>query len=268
MKVSPSRPSARPYDKLAVLGAGAWGTALAIVLARNGHEVALWARREALAGQINSCRENRDYLAGIELPDLLTATADIETALDGIEALLIVTPSSSLRKMCARIRPHLPEGIPIALGCKGVERTSGLLLSEVVSEELPGHKVGAVSGPTFARETALDHPTGATVAFPFSYKDRLEPEKSPAARMAVSLSGGGFRPYVSDDIVGVEVGGAVKNVIAIACGMMSGAGFAENTRAALITRGIDEMKRLAQALGGRRETVTGLSGAGDLTLTC
>ncbi|GGB14365.1 NAD(P)H-dependent glycerol-3-phosphate dehydrogenase [Allosediminivita pacifica] len=268
IKVSPSRPSARPYGRLAVLGAGAWGTALAIVLARNGREVALWARREALAQQINETRENHDYLPGIAIPDRLTASADLETVLSGVEALLIVTPSSSLREMCAAIAPHVPAGIPIALGCKGVERTTGLLLSEVVAEELKGHQVGAVSGPTFARETALEHPTAATVAFPFSYKDRLEPEKSPAARLAVSLSGGGFRPYVSDDIVGVEVGGAVKNVIAIACGMMSGAGFAENTRAALITRGIDEMKRLAQALGGRRETVTGLSGAGDLTLTC
>lgn len=170
--------------------------------------------------------------------------------------------------MCRAIADHMPAGIPIALACKGVERGTGYLLSEVVSEELPGHPVGAVSGPTFARETALDHPTAATVAFPFSYQDRLDPYKSPAARLAVSLTGGGFRPYVSDDLVGVEVGGAVKNVIAIACGMMSGAGFAENTRAALITRGIDEMKQLAETLGGRRETVTGLSGAGDLTLTC
>lgn len=170
--------------------------------------------------------------------------------------------------MCRDIAEALPSETPIALACKGVERRTGYLLSEVVSEELPGHAVGAVSGPTFARETALDHPTAATVAFPFSYADRLAPYDSPAARLAMSLSGGGFRPYVSDDLVGVEVGGAVKNVIAIACGMMSGAGFAENTRAALITRGTDEMKLLAQALGGRRETVTGLSGAGDLTLTC
>lgn len=265
--VSYSAPSS-PYERLTVLGAGSWGTALAIVLARNGRKVRLWSRRPDQAEAINATRENADYLPGVPLPDGLTATSDLADALSDTEAVLIVTPSSTLRQMCQAIAPYLPEGAPIALACKGVERDSGYLLSEVASEELPGHVVGAVSGPTFARETALDHPTAATVAFPFRYKDRLHPESSPAARLALSLSGGGFRPYVSDDLVGVEVGGAVKNVIAIACGMMSGAGFAENTRAALITRGIDEMKLLAQTLGGRRETVTGLSGAGDLTLTC
>jgi glycerol-3-phosphate dehydrogenase (NAD(P)+) len=128
--------------------------------------------------------------------------------------------------------------------------------------------VGCVSGPTFARETALGHPTAATVAFPFTYADRLRPQDSPAVRLAVSLTTESFRAYVSDDLVGVEIGGAVKNVIAIACGLTTGAGFAENTRAALITRGLHEMKLLAEALGGRRETVTGLSGIGDLALTC
>jgi len=251
-----------------VLGAGSWGTALACVLARNGRQVKLWARRPDQADAINAGAENAEYLPDVPLPAGLTATADLAEALEGAEAVLMVTPSSTLRPMCRAIAPHLPEGIPVALACKGVERGTGLLLSEVVSDELPGHPVGAVSGPTFAREAALDHPTAATVAFHFRYADRLAPKSSPAARLALSLSGNGFRPYVSDDLVGVEVGGAVKNVIAIACGMMSGAGFAENTRAALITRGIDEMKRLAQALGGRRETVTGLSGAGDLTLTC
>lgn len=260
--------SSAPYTRVTVLGAGSWGTALAAVIARNGHEVRLWSRRPDQADAINKTGQNKDYLDGIDLPKGITATSDLAEALDGTEAVLIVTPSSTLRAMCQAIAPHLPTGIPIALACKGVERRTGLLLSEVVIDELPGHAVGAVSGPTFARETALDHPTAATVAFNFSYTDRLSPYASPAARLALTLSGNGFRPYVSDDLVGVELGGAVKNVIAIACGMMSGAGFAENTRAALITRGIDEMKLLATALGGRRETVTGLSGAGDLTLTC
>ena len=238
------------------------------MLARNGHEVRLWARRRDLAESINTLRENAEYLPGIGLPERLTATASLGLALSEAEAVIMATPSSTLRSLCRDCAGVLPPAVPLALACKGVERDTGFLLSEVVLEELPGHPVGAVSGPTFARETALDHPTAATVAFDFSYADRLSPQNSPAVRLALSLSGGGFRPYVSDDLVGVEVGGAVKNVIAIACGMMSGAGFAENTRAALITRGIDEMKRLAQALGGRRETVTGLSGAGDLTLTC
>lgn len=266
--VSDNSDPSSPYARIAVLGAGSWGTALASILARNGHDVRLWARRADLAEAINAKRENPEYLPDIPLPAKLTATGDLSAALAGAQAVLMVTPSSTLRQMCQAMREHIPAGIPVALACKGVERRTGYLLSEVVGDELPGHPVGAVSGPTFAREAALDHPTAATVAFPFTYEDRLNPEQSPAARLALSLSGGGFRPYVSDDLVGVEVGGAVKNVIAIACGMMSGAGFAENTRAALITRGIDEMKLLAQALGGRRETVTGLSGAGDLTLTC
>ena len=251
-----------------MLGAGSWGTALATVLAGNGRQVRLWARRPDLAQRINAARENGEYLPDIALPDRLIATSDLGGALKDAQAVLIVTPSATLRAMCRAIAAHIPPQVPIALANKGVERRSGYLLSEVVAEELAGHPVGAISGPTFARETALGHPTAATVAFPFTYADRLAPAHSPAVRLAVTLSGGGFRPYVSDDLVGVEVGGAVKNVIAIACGMMSGAGFAENTRAALITRGTDEMKQLAQALGGARETVTGLSGAGDLTLTC
>jgi glycerol-3-phosphate dehydrogenase (NAD(P)+) len=268
MKDSEHKPSSDPYSRVAVIGAGSWGTALATVLARTGRDVTLWARRPELAEAINLRGENPDYLPGIPLPLGIRASSVIGEALSGAEAVLIVTPSSTLREICTAMSPHIPAGIPVAVACKGIERGTGLLLAEVVAEMLPGHPVGAVSGPTFARETALDHPTAATVAFPFSYADRLEPQSSPAARLAVSMSGGGFRPYVSDDLVGVEVGGAVKNVIAIACGMMSGAGFAENTRAALITRGIDEMKRLAEALGGSRETVTGLAGAGDLTLTC
>ncbi|WP_076365414.1 NAD(P)H-dependent glycerol-3-phosphate dehydrogenase [Phaeovulum vinaykumarii] len=261
-------PASLPFTRIAVLGAGSWGTALASVLARNGHAVRLWARRAELAAQISATGENADYLPGIALPPGIAATAQLAEALAGAEAVLMVTPSATLRAMCRAAAPHLPAGIPIALCAKGIERGTGLLLSEVAAEELPGHPIGAVSGPTFARETALGHPTAATVAFPFTYADRLTPTASPAARLAMSLGGRAFRPYVSDDLVGVEVGGAVKNVIAIACGMMSGAGFAENTRAALIARGMDEMKALAEALGGRRETVTGLSGAGDLTLTC
>lgn len=163
---------------------------------------------------------------------------------------------------------YLAPGIPVVVCAKGIEAETGLLMTQVVEEELPGTPVGCISGPTSAAETALGHPTAATVSFPFSHRDRLAPHLSPAVRMALSLSTESFRAYVSDDLVGVEIGGAVKNVIAIACGMMAGAGFAENTRAALITRGVDEMKALAEALGGRRETVTGLSGMGDLTLTC
>lgn len=259
---------AQPYRRIAVIGTGSWGTALAAVARRAGRDVVMWGRDPETVEAIAIRAENPKYLPGIELPEGIEATTDIEQALRTADAVLIVTPSKTLRRICGLMRPHLPPGIPVALCAKGIEAQSGLLLGQVAASELPGHPIGALSGPTFARETVLGHPTAATVAFEFSYADRLNPAASPAVRLALSMSSASFRPYISDDLVGVEIGGAVKNVIAIACGMMSGAGFAENTRAALITRGMDEMKTLAEVLGGRRETVTGLSGAGDLTLTC
>ena len=260
--------STQPYDKVAVLGAGAWGTALAIVAHEAGRDVALWGRSAPTVDEINTRHTSERFLPGVSLPEGLKADTDLARTVGGADVVLIVTPSNTLRKLARDIRPDLQPGVPIVLCAKGIEVDTGLLLNEVAVEELPGHPIGALSGPTFARETAMGHPTAATIAFPFAYKDRIHPQASPAARMALSLGTSAFRPYISDDLVGVEVAGAVKNVIAIACGIVTGAGFAENTRAALITRGMDEMKTLAEALGGRRETVTGLSGAGDLTLTC
>lgn len=257
-----------PYRRVAVLGCGAWGTALATVAATAGREVMLWGRDAATIAAINASGENARHLPGIALPAGITATTDLARAVSAADAVLLVTPSTTLRALCLRIAPLATRGQPVAICAKGIERQTGLLLSQVVAEAMRGHAVGAISGPTFAREIALGHPAAATVAFPFSKADHLWPEGSVAARMAVTLQSDRFLPYVSDDVTGVEVGGAVKNVIAIACGMMTGAGFAESTRAALIARGLDEMKTLAEALGGRRETVTGLSGAGDLTLTC
>ena len=259
---------ARPYAKICVIGAGAWGTALASVARRAGRETALWGRDQATVEAINSRNENPRYLPGIGLPEGIAATTNMAEALAGAEAVLLVTPSRTLRDICTQMRPHLAKDVPIALCAKGIEAGTGYLLSEAASEMLPGHQIGALSGPTFATETAMGHLTAATIAFQFSYADRLDTASSPAARLALSLGSEFFRPYISDDLVGVEVSGAVKNVIAIACGMMTGAGFAENTRAALIVRGMDEMKTLADVFGGRRETVTGLAGAGDLTLTC
>ena len=259
---------AEPYNRIAIIGSGSWGTALATVARRAGRDVVIWGRDADTIDAIRTRNENPKYLPEVALPDGIEATTDMAEALAEADAVLIVTPSTTLRDICALMRPHLRPGTPVALCAKGIEARTGLLLGEAAAMELPGHPIGALSGPTFAKETVMGHPTAATVAFDFSYHDRLEPSKSPAARMAISMSSESFRPYISDDLVGVEIGGAVKNVIAIACGMMSGAGFAENTRAALITRGMDEMKTLAEVLGGRRETVTGLSGAGDLTLTC
>jgi len=257
-----------PYTKVCVIGAGSWGTALASVARRAGRETAIWGRDPATVTAINTSRENPKYLPGIELPDGIQATTDMAEALDGAEAVLLVTPSRTLRDICLQMRPHLGEGVPVALCAKGIEAGTGYLLSEVAAQILPGHQIGALSGPTFATETALGHLTAATVAFQFSYSDRLDTASSPATRLALSLGSEFFRPYITDDLVGVEVSGAIKNVIAIACGMITGAGYAENTRAALIVRGMDEMKTLADVLGGRRETVTGLAGAGDLILTC
>jgi glycerol-3-phosphate dehydrogenase (NAD(P)+) len=256
------------YPKIAVLGAGAWGTALAAVARRAGREVRLWARDGAALSRIAATGRNESYLEGIDLPDGLICEPEIARAIEGADCVLMVTPSRTLREMARRIAPHLERRVPVVLCAKGIEQGSGKLLGEVVEEELPGHRIGVLSGPTFARETALGFPTAVTLAFPFAAADRRAPQSAPASRLALSLGNPMFRPYVSDDMVGVEVAGAVKNVIAIACGMMTGAGYAENTRAALITWGVDEMKSMAEALGGRRETVTGLAGTGDLTLTC
>lgn len=258
----------KPYDRMAVIGAGAWGTALASVAATAGRQVRLFGRDADVVRAINETNENTKYLPGVVLPAALTATRQMSEALTGADAVLMVVPSGAVRRVGADMRAFLPPGIPVAVCTKGIEPETGLLMSQVAAEELGDMPVGTISGPTFARETALGHPTAATVAFEFSHADRLEPVQSPAARLAVSMSTGSFKTYISDDLIGVEIGGAIKNVIAIGCGMMTGAGFAENTRAALITRGMDEMKVLAEALGGRRETVTGLAGAGDLTLTC
>src|SRR6056297_2617835 len=257
-----------PFRRVAVIGAGSWGTALAATLARAGVETRLWGRDRAVIDEINRTHTSHAYLPGVTLPGTLRGLHEMKAALAGAEAALIVVPSRSIRSVARQVAEHAADGIPVAVCAKGIEAETGLLMTQVAEEELGDRPVGCVSGPTFAVETALGHPTAATVAFPFTYADRLHPDQSAAARLAVSLTTESFRAYVSDDLVGVEIGGAVKNVIAIACGMMTGAGFAENTRAALITRGLDEMKSLAESLGGRRETVTGLSGIGDLALTC
>lgn len=261
-------PSTQPLDRIAVIGAGAWGTALASAARHAGRDVTQWGRDAGVIDAIRMTARNMAYLPDIPLAAGIRATTDLATCLAGAQAVLLVTPSPSLRAVCATLRPHLPPGIPVTLCAKGIERDTGLLLSDGVGADLPGHPIGALSGPTFAHEVARGFPTAVTIAFPFTTQDRLTPGDTPAARLAVSLRSTTLRPYITDDLVGVEVGGAVKNVIAIACGMMTGAGFAENTRAALFTRGLGEMTALATALGGRAETIMGLSGAGDLTLTC
>lgn len=259
-------PGATPYRHLAVIGGGAWGSALAAAAARAGREVTIWARRPELAAEIDLHKTNgAAFGPDVALPRAVRATADLAAAASRAEAALLVVPSVSVRETARALAAALPAGAPVVLCAKGIERATGLLMSAVVLEESPGRGVGILSGPTFAAEVVRDLPTAVTIASPCAASDG---EASVAARMALSLGSERFRPYLSDDMTGAEVGGAVKNVVAIACGMAEGAGFGSNARAALITRGLDEIKQLAEALGGRRETVTGLSGAGDLMLTC
>ncbi|MEM9781159.1 MAG: NAD(P)H-dependent glycerol-3-phosphate dehydrogenase [Pseudomonadota bacterium] len=257
-----------PYRRIAVVGGGAWGTALACIAATAGRHTSLWARRLETVDDINLNRLNHEFLGEIAIPPAVWATTDFEEACDGAQAVLLATPSSTVRMMAERLHTALPAGVPVIVCAKGIEDGTGYLMADVVQDAAPGRPVGALSGPSFAAETARGDPTAVTIASDFDHDAIEDPAGQLAIRMSVSLTTSSFRPYVSDDLTGVEVGGAVKNVLAIACGMATGAGFAANTRAALITRGLDEMKVLAEALGGRRETVTGLSGIGDLTLTC
>jgi len=254
-----------PYRRIAVIGGGAWGAALAAVAVRAGRETVLWTRDPDHADTITRTRRNPAYLGDVALPQGLRATADLAEAVLGADLALVVVPSHALRETMTRLAAHLAPGVPVALAAKGIERETGLLMSAVAEQAAPGHAVAALSGPSFADEVARDLPTAVVIAS--ACAGGPDPESSVAARLALSLGTVTFRPYISDDITGVEVGGAVKNVIAIACGMAEGAGFGHNARAALITRGLDEIKRLADALGGRFETVSGLSGMGDLSLT-
>ncbi|WP_420564494.1 NAD(P)H-dependent glycerol-3-phosphate dehydrogenase [Thalassobaculum sp.] len=266
MNASPSDQSdPRAIEKFAVIGAGAWGTALAITAARAGAEVKLWARDPALSAAINRDRTNAQLLAGYDIPDAVSATSDMAEAVASVDAILLVVPSQAIRDIGERVHAVAAPGVPVVLASKGVERESGKLMTTVVAEAMPGRPIAVLSGPSFASEVAGGHPTAVTIA---SADAAENPHGALATRLSLALATPSFRPYISDDLIGVEVGGAVKNVIAIACGIASGSGFGANTWAALITRGLDEMKTLAQALGGRRETVTGLSGMGDLALTC
>jgi glycerol-3-phosphate dehydrogenase (NAD(P)+) len=254
-------------QRIAVIGAGAWGTALAATAAAAGRDVTLWAREPEVADSVNSTHRNEAFLPGIDLPETIAATTDIGEAIAGAEAVLLVVPSQFLRPVCAALAAVLRRGVPVCVCAKGIERGSGLLMTDIVAELLPENPVAALSGPSFASEVARGQPTAVTIASADAAADGERPDTL-AARLAQALGTPAFRPYVSGDVTGVEIGGAAKNVIAIACGIAAGLGFGSNTRALLITRGLEEMKRLAEALGGDRETLSGLSGMGDLTLTC
>jgi len=244
---------------VAVLGAGSWGTALAILLGHNGHQVRLWGHLPEQIASLARERENKAFLPGVPLPDGVHPQADLGKALEGADEILIAVPSHAFRRVVTRIASLVEVSTGIAWATKGFEPDTQRLLSEVVWELLPHSSLAVVSGPTFAGEVARGLPTAVTVA--------ASPGKY-GQHVANLLHAPWFRAYTSDDLVGVQVGGATKNVLAIAAGIADGLGFGANTRAALITRGLTEITRLGLALGGSHETFMGLAGLGDLVLTC
>ena len=250
-------------SRIIVLGSGAWGTAIALSLyRRGGHQVTLWAHSPEAAQEINDAGENTLFLPGFPLPKEIKVTGD-NAAVSDAELVVSVVPSEFLRSTFARMRPHMHAGQMVVSATKGVEDRTYLRMSQTIASslaeaglELP---IGAISGPSFAQEVAQGQPTAVTVAFE---------DSAIASRIQQEFSSGTLRLYTSTDLIGVELGGALKNVIAIAAGVAAGVGLGYNTAAALMTRGIAEITRLAVACGGRRETLAGLSGVGDLVLTC
>ena len=247
--------------EVAVLGAGAWGTALAIHLGRVGKRSRLWGRDPELVDRLRRDRVNRPYLPGAVLPPSVTPTASLEEAADGVDAVVLAVPSHSARALLRRAESMLGSETTIVSGTKGFEVGSLNRMSEVIEQELgPSRPVVVLSGPSFAAEIARSAPTAVSVA-----SRRRDAVRTVQQELR---AGAYFRLYASDDVIGVEVGGAMKNVIAIAAGVVDGLGLGPNALAAVITRGLAEISRLACAMGGRRETLAGLSGLGDLVLTC
>ena len=245
-------------SRIAVIGAGAWGTALAIIAARAGCTVGLWAREPEVVEAIRHSRRNALFLPDHRIDGTVLPTGDIGEAVAGAELALLAPPAQHLGAVAAQLA-DLPDCPPLVVCAKGIERASGRLMTEALAGAMPGRPAAVLSGPTFAGEVAAGLPAAVAVA---SAHRRL------AQRTAGLLGTPRFRIYLSDDPVGVQIGGAVKNVVAIACGIVVGAGLGENARAAVVTRGLAETVRLAVAKGGRAQTLSGLSGIGDMMLTC
>jgi glycerol-3-phosphate dehydrogenase (NAD(P)+) len=241
--------------KIAVIGGGAWGTALAQIAARGGRETLLWARETEVVEAVNSRHENSLFLPGITLDPAIRVTGDVGELAD-CDAWLVVTPAQHMRSVLEQAS-HCDK--PMVLCAKGIEERSGKLLHQVAAEACPGARIAVLSGPTFAHEVAAGLPTAVTLA---------AEDQDLAKQLRDRLAQPAFRIYLSDDVAGAEIGGAVKNVLAIACGVVEGRGLGQNARAALIARGFAEMTRFGLACGARAETLTGLSGLGDLVLTC
>jgi glycerol-3-phosphate dehydrogenase (NAD(P)+) len=244
--------------RVAVLGGGAWGTALAMQMRRAGHEVRLWARDPEMVAAIRR-GENPRYLPGHAVDSGIGATVDSAEALDGVDCALAVTPAQALRDVLGAVAQQVPTGVPLVLCAKGIEHGTGLLLSQIASEFLPGNPIAALSGPSFAADLAKGLPTAVVIA---------ARDEALAAELAQAFSTERFRCYSTGDLAGVEIGGALKNVFAIAAGAVTGAGLGASAQAAMVTRGFVELRRMAQAFGAEPETVMGLSGLGDLMLTC
>ncbi|HEY1677271.1 MAG TPA: NAD(P)H-dependent glycerol-3-phosphate dehydrogenase [Candidatus Sulfotelmatobacter sp.] len=246
---------------IAIIGAGAWGTGLAIVLGRSGtHRVRLWAHEEEVCESINTRRINERFLPGREIPEQVSASTDIAAVLDVAQIVVSVMPSQHCRSLFQQMRPFIQPGVMVVSATKGLEESSLLRMSEVIAQVLQNNNtVGALSGPSFAQEVARGDPTAITIASADAVLQRVVQQE---------FSGPSFRVYTNRDIIGVELGGALKNIIAIAAGICDGLGFGHNSIAALITRGLAEMTRLVVACGGRAETMAGLAGLGDLVLTC
>jgi glycerol-3-phosphate dehydrogenase (NAD(P)+) len=243
-------------DRIGIIGAGAWGTALAQTLARAGRSVVIWAYEPETAAAINRDHANSVFLPGVALDPGIRATSALGEAA-AADAVLLAPPAQHLRALAAAL--GLAPGVPVVICSKGIEIRTGALLTEVVAQTLPQAPCAVLSGPTFAAEVARGLPTAVTLACA---------DPALGGRLVTALGSRALRPYLADDPIGAEIGGAVKNVLAIACGIVIGRGLGENARAAIITRGLAEMMRLAEAKGGRAATLMGLSGLGDLTLTC
>lgn len=252
--------SSQDKQSIAVLGAGSWGTALAMLLAKNGHKVKLWSHNAEHAALMQRDRENTRYLAGLTFPDTLSISSNLEKTLENVDRVLVVVPSHAFRETLENIKPFLKSQSTVAWATKGLEANSYKLLHQVAREVLGQHiSLAVISGPTFAKEVAKGLPGAVTVA---------SEDHALALTWANALHNDHFRAYTGNDVIGVEIGGACKNVIAIAAGIADGMGFGANARAALIARALAEISRLGTSLGANAETFTGLTGLGDLVLTC
>ena len=245
--------------KAGVIGSGSWGTALARVLSKNGHELTLWSRREEESRMLREERENKSKLPGVKLPDDILCTTDLEQTVEGKDILVLATASPSIRSMAKKMAPYVAAGQLIVDVSKGIEESTLMILTDVIAQEIPQCRAAVLSGPSHAEEVGRDIPTTVVAGA----KDRETAEYIQNLFMNKV-----FRVYTSPDMLGIELGGALKNVIALAAGAADGLGCGDNTKAALITRGIVEMSRLGVAMGGHIETFNGLTGIGDLIVTC